>query len=192
MDDPVGVPRHVASLKVRRGPRRYDRERGCYVYDVSFTASPPLSERVRGVAEAFGVALDDRRQVLYRDFELRLGEGDVVYVTGDSGSGKSVLLRVLREDLGGEVVDIAEVAVEDERPIVETVGSALGEALNLLSRVGLNDAYLFMRGYGELSEGQRYRYRVARMLESGRRFWAAALALSSARDEAHRPMAQYS
>jgi ATPase subunit of ABC transporter with duplicated ATPase domains len=123
MDDPVGVPRLVASLRAGRGPRRYDEERGCYVYDVSFTASPPLTGRVRGVAEAFGVALDDRRQVLYRDFELRLGERDVVYVTGDSGSGKSVLLRALREDLGGEAVDIAEAAVEDGRPIVETVGS---------------------------------------------------------------------
>jgi len=99
MDDPVGVPRHVASLRAGRGPRRYDEERGCYVYDVSFTASPPLTGRVRGVAEAFGVALDDRRQVLYRDFELRLGEGDVVYVTDDSGSGKSVLLRALTEHL---------------------------------------------------------------------------------------------
>jgi energy-coupling factor transporter ATP-binding protein EcfA2 len=99
MDDPVGVPRHVASLRAGCGPRRYDEERGCYVYDVSFTALPPLTGRVRGVAEAFGVALDDRRQVLYRDFELRLGEGDVVYVTGDSGSGKSVLLRALTEHL---------------------------------------------------------------------------------------------
>ena len=99
MDDPVGVPRRVSSLRAGRGPRRYDEERGCYVYDVSFTALPPLTGRVRGVAEAFGVALDDRRQVLYRDFELRLGEGDVVYVTGDSGSGKSVLLRALTEHL---------------------------------------------------------------------------------------------
>jgi hypothetical protein len=99
MDDPVGVPRLVASLRAGRGPRRYDEERGCYVYDVSFTASPPLTGRVRGVAEAFGVALDDRRQVLYRDFELRFGERDVVYVAGDSGSGKSVLLRALTEHL---------------------------------------------------------------------------------------------
>jgi len=41
---------------------------------------------------------------LYRDFELRLGEGDVVYIMGDSGSGKSVLLRALGEDLGPSVL----------------------------------------------------------------------------------------
>jgi len=39
--------------------------------------------------------------------------------------------------------------------------------------VGLNDAFLFLRRYGELSEGQRYRYRIARMIDSGKKFWLA-------------------
>jgi ABC-type lipoprotein export system ATPase subunit/N-acetylglutamate synthase-like GNAT family acetyltransferase len=140
---------------------------------VSFKPRAGASERVRGVAEAFGVDPDERGEALYRDFQLHLGEGDVVYVTGDSGSGKSVLLRALREDLGDRAIDIGEVEVDDDAVIVDAVGSTLGEAIRLLSRVGLNDAHLFLRSYGELSEGQRYRFRIAKMMESGERFWVA-------------------
>ncbi len=87
-------------IRVERRTRRYDSERGCYVYDISFKTRVPLTERTIDVAEAFGLGIDEEREhVLYRDFELHLAEGAVVYITGDSGSGKSVLLRARgRED----------------------------------------------------------------------------------------------
>jgi ABC-type ATPase with predicted acetyltransferase domain len=154
--------------------RRYDSERGCYVYDISFKTRAPLTERTLGVAEAFGLGIDvEREQVLYRDFELRLPQGSVVYITGDSGSGKSVLLRALGEDLGEEAVDLDGVPVDDHLSIIDSVAGSFGEAVGLLSRVGLNDAFLFLRRYEELSEGQRYRYRIARMIDSGKKFWLA-------------------
>jgi len=37
-------------------------------------------------------------------FRAEAEEGDVVHITGDSGSGKLVLLRALKEDLGDQVV----------------------------------------------------------------------------------------
>jgi ABC-type lipoprotein export system ATPase subunit len=43
------------------------------------------------------------------DAELKIGPQDVVYITGDSGSGKSVLLRAIRADLGEEAIDLSEV-----------------------------------------------------------------------------------
>lgn len=33
---------------------------------------------------------------IYQDFAVRILERDVVYITGDSGSGKSLLLKELR------------------------------------------------------------------------------------------------
>ncbi|NIR86396.1 hypothetical protein GWO13_02040 [Candidatus Bathyarchaeota archaeon] len=41
----------------------------------------------------------------------------------------------------------------------------------MLSRIGLNDAFLFVRRYSQLSDGQKYRFRIAKMIESGRRYW---------------------
>lgn len=161
-------------LRVERRTRRYDSERGCYVYDISFKTRAPLTERTLDVAEAFGLGIDDEREhVLYRDFELRLTQGGVVYITGDSGSGKSVLLRALGADLGEEAVDLDGVAVDWGVSLIDSVAGSFGEAVGLLSRVGLNDAFLFLRKYEELSEGQRYRYRIARMIDSGKKFWLA-------------------
>jgi ABC-type ATPase with predicted acetyltransferase domain len=156
----------------RRRVRRYDKERGCYVYDISFTSRPPLTDRVVAVAEAFGLGVDEERaHTVYRDFELRLGEGDVVYITGDSGGGKSLLLRALREDLGSEAATPGELPEPPDGPIIDAVGGSFQEALDLLGRVGLNDARLFLKGYGELSDGQRHRFRIAQLLESGKKYW---------------------
>jgi ABC-type ATPase with predicted acetyltransferase domain len=35
----------------------------------------------------------------------------------------------------------------------------------------LNDAFLFLRTYGQLSDGQKYRYRLAKLLETGKDWW---------------------
>jgi len=162
-------------VRARRArTRRYDESRGCYVYDVSFKTRAPLTERTIEVAEAFGLGVDEEKEhVIYRDFELRLAEGDIVYITGDSGSGKSVLLRALEEDLGEEAVNIADVSIETNKPIIDTVGATFREALTLLSKAGLNDAFLFLRNYGQLSDGQRYRYKIAQMIDSGKKYWLA-------------------
>lgn len=161
-------------IRVERRTRRYDSERGCYVYDISFKTRALLTERTLDVAEAFGLGIDEEREhVLYRDFELRLPQGGVVYITGDSGSGKSVLLRALGEDLGEEAVDLDGVPVAEGVPLIDSVGETFLEAIGLLSRVGLNDAFLFLRKYDELSEGQRYRYKIAKMIDSGKKFWLA-------------------
>lgn len=165
-------PQRLVTARTR--DRRYDEKRGCYVYDVSFKTRAPLTDRTVEVAHSFGLGIDEEKEhILYRDFELWLAEGDVVYITGDSGSGKSVLLRALEEDLGDRAINIADVDVDVEKPLIDTVGDTFQGALTLLSKVGLNDAFLFLRRYPELSDGQRYRYKIAGMIDSGRRFWLA-------------------
>ena len=133
------------------------------MYNIGFTGGVELTERTVRIGEAFGLGLDWRRHLLHHDFELRLEEGDVVYITGDSGSGKSVLLRALRED---HVVVMRELPEPADVALLDAVGSSFREAMGLLGRVGLNDAYLFLRRYEELSEGQRYRFSLTRMIQT--------------------------
>jgi ABC-type ATPase with predicted acetyltransferase domain len=123
------------------------------------------------VAEAFGLGIDDAQRFKVLDAELKIGPHDIVYITGDSGSGKSVLLRAIKADLGEEAIDLSDVAVDAEKPLIETVGATVEEGLELLSKVGLNDAFLFLRTYSQLSDGQRYRYRIAKLIESGKQWW---------------------
>ena len=53
----------IIPVRVERTARRYDPERGCYVYDISFRTAVPLTERTGKVAEAFGLGMDEREHV---------------------------------------------------------------------------------------------------------------------------------
>ena len=69
----------VIPVRARRRARRYDRDRGCYVYDIAFKTQAPLTERTIEVAEAFGLGVDETQEhVLYRDFMVKLAVGDVL------------------------------------------------------------------------------------------------------------------
>lgn len=161
-------------LEIVRTAKKYDRATGEFRVDIRYRSRVMLTERTAAVAEAFGVGLDgEREQVVVDDLRLRVGPGDVVYISGESGSGKSVLLRALERDLGGEAANIDDVEVDPTKPLIDTVGSTFREGLGLLSAVGLNDARLLLRRYPELSDGQRYRYRLARLMERPERFWLA-------------------
>jgi ABC-type transport system involved in cytochrome c biogenesis ATPase subunit/GNAT superfamily N-acetyltransferase len=130
-----------------------------------------LSPRTTAVAEAFGLGVDEEHTFTVLDTELKIRPNDVVYVTGDSGSGKSVLLRAIKQDLGPEALDVGDIEVDKDKPLIETVGETLEEGLHLLAKVGLSDAFLFLRTFSELSDGQKYRYRIAKLMESKAQFW---------------------
>jgi ABC-type ATPase with predicted acetyltransferase domain len=164
-------------FRIRNLARRYDRRSGKFIIDIGYrTAAPRPTDRVVGVAEGFGLGLDQwERFIVYDKAEFQIGSTDIVYITGDSGSGKSVLLKALerdiRQDWGLTCINIAEIKPEPGKPLIETVGKTLEEALELLSKVGLNDAFLFLRTYEQLSDGQKYRYKIAKMIESQAQFW---------------------
>ncbi|MDH5462345.1 MAG: ATP-binding cassette domain-containing protein, partial [Candidatus Bathyarchaeota archaeon] len=159
-------------FRIRKLVRKYDRKTGKFVIDIRYKAKTEITPRTIGVAEAFGLGVDNHKEhVIYDDVTIKISPRDIVYLTGDSGSGKSVLLRALEKDLKGEAVNVESIQPDPDQPIVETVGRDLDEALGLLSRVGLNDAYLFLRRYGQLSDGQKYRYRIAKLIESGKQWW---------------------
>jgi len=162
---------------ISRYARRYDRREGKFIIDISYETATKITPRTIAVSEAFGLGVDQEKKfVIYDNVELKIGPKDIVLITGDSGSGKSVLLRALAKDIRdnpelGGVINIADIQPDQDKPLIETVGKTVEEGLELLSRVGLNDAFLFVRRYRELSDGQRYRYRIAKMIQSGAQWW---------------------
>jgi ABC-type ATPase with predicted acetyltransferase domain len=160
-------------FRINKFARRYDRESGKFTFDISYETKTDITDRTVEVAEAFGLGVSEaQRHMLYDDVELQIGPKDIVYLTGDSGSGKSVLLNAITGDLSpGEVARLSEVEVDPDKSLIDTVGSTVEEGLKLLSKVGLNDAFLFVRRYSQLSDGQRYRYRLAKLIESEAQWW---------------------
>lgn len=146
-----------------------------YLIDKRFKSAPERSDRVLEIAEAFGLGLDDKEFVVFDNQPIDIEQGDVVYITGQSGSGKSTVLRELASQMrsaGLGVADIDEIKLLD-KPLIDQIGKTTQQALSLLSVAGLNDAYLFIRKPQELSDGQRYRFRLAKVIESGAKVWVA-------------------
>lgn len=146
-----------------------------YHIDKRFHTEVERTDRVLEIAEAFGLGLDDKEFVVFDNQPLPVEQGDVVYITGQSGSGKSTVLKELVIQMATEglhVADIDKVKLLD-KPLIDQIGKDTAEALNFLSIAGLNDAYLFIRKPKELSDGQRYRFRLAKIIESGAQVWVA-------------------
>jgi ABC-type lipoprotein export system ATPase subunit/GNAT superfamily N-acetyltransferase len=159
-------------FKITKIAKRYDRQTGKFTYNIAYETAVPPTPRTKAVAEAFGLGIDEAQKfVLYGNVELKISPTDIAYITGDSGSGKSILLKAIKKDLGQEAIDITKIPINPEKPIIETVGKTLNQALELLSKVGLNDAFLFLRKYSELSDGQKYRYRLAKLIETQKQWW---------------------
>lgn len=143
--------------------------------DVGYSTRTERDERVLKVAESFGIGLEDRSWKVFDNFQVEINQGDIVYINGQSGSGKSTLLREasrLLAEGGLRVASIDEVEFED-KPLISQIGKSMEEATQLLALAGLSDAYLYVRKPSELSDGQKYRFRLAKLLESGADVWVA-------------------
>jgi ABC-type ATPase with predicted acetyltransferase domain len=146
-----------------------------YTIDKRFTSTVDRTPRVLQVAEAYGLGLAAKEFVIYDRVDVEVRPSDVVYIHGQSGSGKSLLLRELKCQMaanGLKVADLGDIVL-DEKPVIELLGENFGDASGLLSCAGISDAWIFIRKPSELSDGQRYRLKLAMLIESNADVWVA-------------------
>ncbi|MDH5266719.1 MAG: ATP-binding cassette domain-containing protein [Candidatus Bathyarchaeota archaeon] len=130
-------------FKVTKITRKFDRRTGKFTFNISYKTRSEITNRTIKVAEAFGLGIgEDQGFTIYDNVELKIGPTDIVLITGDSGSGKSVLLKAIKKDLGSEAIDMADIHPDPDKPLIDTVGKNLSDGLELLSRAGLNDTFL--------------------------------------------------
>ena len=143
-------------------------------YSVSkrFDWAGRLTEKSTSVMRMFGLTVEglSERGVVH-SCQLEVDEGDVVYITGPSGSGKSVLLRELEKAVdAGERINLAEIELPADKTLVDCVEGDFLHSLKILSTAGLNDCLCLLNSPAYLSDGQKYRFRLAMAISSGSKF----------------------
>lgn len=149
---------------------------------VTVSATPTSSARARRVQEAFGIVAKRFESMIIKPFDFSLEAGEVAFITGPSGSGKSLLMKALRYLISarnqrgrlpaavgvGGVASTVPVRIGWHRPVdarkspIELLAShSVEEALQALAMAGLAEAQLFVRPAHTLSVGQRYRLGIA-------------------------------
>ncbi len=121
------------------------------------------SMRAGRVALRFGVSTDGAAETILDRFHIRVARGAIVLLLGPSGSGKSTALDLIaRRFSGGHSVQ--RMSFPPNRPVIDGVcpHQPLSRALELMSACGFGEARHWVRSFGELSDGQRFRARLAR------------------------------
>ncbi|MCK4659555.1 MAG: hypothetical protein KAV82_08545 [Phycisphaerae bacterium] len=123
------------------------------------------SPRVAEVSADFGVSTASGLRRVLDPLALELAGGRIIAFVGPSGSGKSsALAQIEAQHAGGHSVQ--RVSLPQDRALVDCVSphTSLSDALSLLTACALGEARLWLRRYNELSDGEKFRARLAKAI----------------------------
>ncbi len=138
----------------------------------------PASRRVREVCRQFGMAPQSDPMLLVDNVVVPLQPGQILLVTGPSGTGKSHALRCLAGQLGRRAVWVSRQVPDNRSAIVDQVAPdlPLSQAVSILTACGLGEPRLWLRRYADLSDGEQFRVRLAMGIGAGRARGGALIA----------------
>ncbi|OHB72898.1 MAG: hypothetical protein A2Z25_03195 [Planctomycetes bacterium RBG_16_55_9] len=131
-----------------------------------------MTDKVIDVCRMFGLSAD-RLTDRHRDHICRLDvkPGDVVYITGASGAGKSILLEELQKCIPvSDRINLDQIELPSDKTLVDCVRGDLLTSLRFLSIAGLNDCFCILNQPSRLSAGEQYRFRLAMALAAQKKF----------------------
>ena len=130
------------------------------------------TERVTSMCRMFGLTIDrlkDKKKV--HSCKLDIQPGDIICLTGPSGSGKSVLLHELENAIEPEErINISEIELPSDKTIIDCFDMSLLETLRILSTAGLCDCFCILNQPANLSDGEKFRFRMAMAMAQKKKY----------------------
>jgi len=143
-----------------------------YSISKSFTWHAPITEKVVQLCRMFGLTVD-RLTERYGTHSCRLeiNDGDIVYIRGPSGAGKSVLLRELEKCIpASQRLNVSRIELPSDKTLIDCIDGDLLTGLRILGFAGLSDCYCILNQPSNLSDGQKWRFRLAIALAAKKKF----------------------
>ncbi|MFB0524317.1 MAG: ABC transporter [Phycisphaerae bacterium] len=138
----------------------------------SFKWQGTITDRVASVCRMFGLNADRLTERRFNHkCQLEIQDGDIVYITGPSGVGKSMLLGELEKSIpASDRVNLAQIELPSDKTLIDCIDGDLLRGLRLLSTAGLNDCFCILNQPSNLSAGEKYRFRLAMALAAEKKF----------------------
>ena len=130
------------------------------------------TERACELMRLFGLRAERiKYQRLQHRCQIEVRDSDIIYITGASGAGKTVLLNALYEQIDEhDRLRLEEIELTDTKPAIDCIDQPLFASFETFSRAGLGDVFCMLQTPAALSLGQQHRYRLAMALAGPARF----------------------
>lgn len=143
-----------------------------YIVSKSFESGTLVGAKSAAVMRMFGLTAEKLNDLaVCHRCRLKVRDGDIVYITGASGTGKSVLLREFEKLIPAEErVNLNEIELEAGRAVADCIDGEILDCLKYLSAAGLSDCLCMLNEPRFLSEGQQWRYRLAMAMAAKKKY----------------------
>jgi GNAT superfamily N-acetyltransferase len=136
-----------------------------WVHAVRESRPVPATERTAAVGVHFGLPPAGATAFHLGPLRVPVGPGRIVFLTGPSGCGKSTALEQVARTFAGAIL-VHRIPFPADAAVIDAVApwAPWDETVRILTGCGLGDPQLWLRRFDELSEGERFRARLARGL----------------------------
>jgi ABC-type transport system involved in cytochrome c biogenesis ATPase subunit/GNAT superfamily N-acetyltransferase len=136
----------------------------------------PATAHVRTIMDCFGLKGDELRSEVVGSFPFEATSGNVIFISGPSGSGKSVLLRALDPNFSSPHLSVSAIRnsqnaytvgwmreLPSDTPLIQYFAERCGieRGIAALNQAGLSEAFVYLKPFQLLSRGQQYRAMLA-------------------------------